>query len=134
MWANTDNLISALWENVLVTVAFFCCRGNDHLIFFGLPGRASQDVVLGFLLLAGIILSFRRFKQLSIRLVLVWFFLGWLPTLLAIEAPHPLRLIAAAPAAALLAAMGMLWLARYWPWAAPLLILWLLASGLMTFP
>jgi hypothetical protein len=133
VWANTGNLASALWDNLVVTAAFFCCRGNENLIFFGLPGRPAQDIGLGLLLLAGIILSIRLFKQMPVRVALLWFFLAWLPTLLAIEAPHPLRLIAAAPAAALLAASGALWLAQYWRWAAPLLTLWLLASGLATF-
>ena len=144
VWAFTDSwagLLKALGENLVSTAAFFCCQGNAELILFGLPSRPAQGVVLGGLLLLGVWVAWRQSEKLAYRLLPVWFFLAWLPTLLAIEAPHALRLIGAAPPAALLVALGMQTVTQKWdrfrpqkrPWLAVAFTLSLLGMGWFSF-
>jgi hypothetical protein len=136
IWAFADTpaeLVTILRENLVLTAGFFCCRGNEHLILFGLPGRAAQDIALGLLLLIGIGLCLRQFSRMEPRLLVIWFLLALIPTLLATEAPHPLRLIAAAPAMVLLTVYGMHFVAQKRRWISVVFTLWLIVGGGLTF-
>ena len=126
------DLAAALLQNVKATAFFFCCRGNEELVLFGLPGQGAHNVGLSLLLALGLGGCLAQWRRIEARLVLGWFFITWLPTLLAIEAPHPLRLIAAAPATALLVGQGTALLIRRWPRAALGVSLWFGVSLILT--
>ncbi len=137
-----SDLRRVLWENTWSNVLYFCCKGSEISLTFGLPGRPVQDIGLGLLLLLGLGLAIARSKFIELRLLWLWFIIGLLPGLLAIEAPHPLRLIASAVPSLILLALGMDFLAkkikivwRHKP-VYPLpffFVAWLFLGGFFTF-
>jgi len=104
--AGTGELARALAENTLMSLGSLCCVGNSQLLIFGALNRPAFSLGLGSLVFIGLIVAIRRSNRFEFRLLWMWLLLGLLPGILAIEAPHPLRLIVAAPAAILLLALG----------------------------
>ncbi|MEM7033529.1 MAG: hypothetical protein AAF629_28520 [Chloroflexota bacterium] len=136
IWSFADSpeaLLAAFIDNVKVTASFFCCQGNTELVLFGLPGRPSQYIVLGIFLFVGLGWSFVYFRRFDFRFLCIWFFAAWFPSLLTIEAPHPLRLIAAAPPMIMLTGYGLWHLFRQRKRAVALGVVWLCISMIVSY-
>jgi hypothetical protein len=111
-------IMAELGRNLIRTAGFFCCDGSPNPLF-GLPHYPGSHVVVLPLLIAGLIGSLRYWRFFFPRLVSIWWIIGLLPTVLAIEAPHPLRMIVAVVPTAILVALGAVylvqWLSRWRP-------------------
>ncbi len=112
------DILAELGRNTLRVLGFFCCIGSPNAIF-GLPGYfGGLSPVLTPFLFIGLILALKNWRNLFFRLVALWWLIGILPSIIAIEAPHPLRMIVAVVPTAILVAFGLIyataWLqARY---------------------
>jgi hypothetical protein len=94
-------IAAELGHNALRVAAFFCCQGSPNPIF-GLPGTPGLAMILAPFLLLGLGLAIAQWRSLFHRLLAVWWLIGVAPSIIAIEAPHPLRMIAAIPPTAIL--------------------------------
>ena len=71
-----------------------------------LPGRAATDVLTAALFTSGLLLALLRVRERRSRLLLIWFGVMLLPSVLSGAAPHYLRAAGALPPYALLAGYG----------------------------
>lgn len=110
-----DEIAAELGRNLLRVAGFFCCAGSPNPIF-GLPGYPGSPLLLLPFLLLGLGTALQYWRNLFFRLVVLWWFIGLLPSIIAIEAPHPLRMIVAVVPTAILIALGLMvtlqWLQR----------------------
>jgi hypothetical protein len=114
VWAYLDTpsaVLAELGRNLLRVLGFFCCTGSPNAIF-GLPGAPGLAPWLAPFLLLGLIIALKNWHTLFYRLVALWWLIGIFPSIIAIEAPHPLRMIVALPATAILVALGLGYVAR----------------------
>ena len=130
---NSAEILRTFLENILRSLGYFCCRGNHELLIFGSLNRPGLDLVLGLMLLTGIVLALKNLRHIENRFLLLWFALGLLPGVLAIEAPHPLRLIAAAVPAIILSAQGIVYLSKKIRWARYFFVVWILYAASANF-
>lgn len=86
--------------------------GETHLRH-NLPGRPYLDPVQAVLLIVGIVHSIRFWRKPAYVFTLVWFGVMLLPSIMSGDAPHFGRLTGAAPAIAILIAVGGTWLVDY---------------------
>ncbi len=98
-------IITELGRNIFRVIGFFGYIGSLNPIF-GLPGQPGLSILLAPFLLVGIIFTIRKWRDLPYRLVILWWFIGIAPSVVAIEAPHPLRMIVAVVPTAILVAVG----------------------------
>ncbi len=136
IWADSQSFAEiwrAVGENILRSLGYFCCSGNHQLLIFGSLNCPGLDLILGAMLLTGIVLAFKNLRHIENPFLLLWFALGLLPGILAIEAPHPLRLIAAAVPAIILSAQGIIFLSKKIRWARYLFVLWILYTASANF-
>ena len=109
---------TAVSENLGLVAGMFVLKGDVN-INHNLPGRPAYDPALGALFLIGLVVALagavgplRRLLRLSesfgrpSALVMIWFAVMLVPTLLSDGAPHFLRSMGVAPAAAVLAGFG----------------------------
>ncbi|GIK41172.1 MAG: hypothetical protein BroJett011_50050 [Chloroflexota bacterium] len=111
VWSYLDtpgDILAELGRNLLRVLGFFCCAGSPNAIF-GLPGYPGLSPLLAPFLLLGLIIALKNWRGLFSRLVALWWLIGISPSIIAIEAPHPLRMIVALPATAILVAFGLVW-------------------------
>ncbi len=101
-------------ESLVATLGMFHLRGDGNARH-NLPGAPMLDPLSGVLLLVGIVVAARRGRYGAAdgeapgagALVLAWFVVMLLPTLLSVEGvPHGLRSAGVIPALALLAGLG----------------------------
>lgn len=114
VWAYLDTpaaVLAELGRNLLRVLGFFCCTGSPNAIF-GLPGAPGLAPWLTPFLLLGLISAFKNWRNFFYRLVALWWLIGIFPSVIAIEAPHPLRMIVALPATAILVALGFAYVSR----------------------
>ncbi|MCK6628446.1 MAG: hypothetical protein L6R45_25135 [Anaerolineae bacterium] len=114
VWAYLDTpsaVLAELGRNLLRVLGFFCCAGSPNAIF-GLPSAPGLAPWLAPFLLLGLINALKNWRTLFYRLVALWWLIGISPSIIAIEAPHPLRMIVALPATAILIALGFGYVAR----------------------
>lgn len=107
-----------LGRNTLRVLGFFCCVGNVSPIF-GWPGQPGWSPLLAPFLLAGLIGAVANGRWLFHRLLAVWWLVGLAPSILAIEAPHPLRMIVTVVPTAILIALGPVYVAGFKMGAGP---------------
>jgi hypothetical protein len=105
-------ILSELGRNVLRVAGFFCCAGSPNPIF-GLPGYPGSPFLLLPFLLIGLVWAIANWRNLFLRLAALWWLVGIGPSVLAIEAPHPWRMIVAVVPTAILIALGLI-LSTYW--------------------
>jgi hypothetical protein len=101
------DIIAELGRNAVRVAGFFCCAGSPNPIF-GLPGYPGSPLLLLPFLLIGLGWALKNWRNLFMRLVALWWFFGSLPSVIAIEAPHPLRMIVAVVPTAILIALGLI--------------------------
>ena len=94
-----------LWQNILATLGVFTISG-DPLWSYANSGQPLFDWLSGLLLLGGLGLIVWQIQTPKFRLVLYWFSLALLPTILAPEAPSLIRLIGILPLVYLMIAVG----------------------------
>ncbi len=107
-------IAAELGRNLLRVAGFFCCVGSPNPIF-GLPGYPGLSPLLAPFLLLGLAIALKNWRNLFCRLAAVWWLVGVAPSVIAIEAPHPLRMIVAIPPTAILTALGLI---KALPWAS----------------
>ena len=101
------DIIAELGRNTLRVLGFFCCAGNPNPIF-GYPGYPGLSFWLTPFLAIGLIIALKQWHDFFHRLVALWWLAGVFASIVAIEAPHPLRMIVAIPPTAILVGMGVL--------------------------
>jgi len=100
------DIIIELGQNTIRVLGFFCCLGSPNPIL-GLPGWPGLSLMLTPFLLIGLIVTIKKWRHLFYRLVVVWWLIGIFPSIIAIEAPHPLRMIVAVVPTAILVGFGL---------------------------
>ncbi|MBI1876882.1 MAG: hypothetical protein HYR94_01365, partial [Chloroflexi bacterium] len=113
IWTYLDTpagILAELGRNLLRVLGFFCCTGSPNAIF-GLPDYPGLSPLLTPFLIIGFLHTLKNWRNLFARLVALWWLIGISPSIIAIEAPHPLRLIVALPPTAILVAIGLSWVA-----------------------
>ena len=104
--ATPGEVAAELGRNTLRVVGFFCCTGSPNPLF-GLLDSAGLPWLLAPFLLIGLIVCLKNWRDLFSRLVALWWLIGLTPSIITIEAPHPLRMIMAIPPTAILVALGL---------------------------
>jgi hypothetical protein len=99
-------ILAELGHNTLRVLGFFCCVGSPNAIF-GLPGHPGLSPLLTPFLIIGLFMAIKNWRNLFWRLVALWWLIGISPSFIAIEAPHPLRMIVALVPTAILVALGL---------------------------
>jgi hypothetical protein len=106
------DIAAELGRNLLRVAGFFCCQGSPNPIF-GLPYYPGLSPLLTPFLLIGLGVALKQWRDFFHRLVALWWLIGLTPSIIAIEAPHPLRLIVALPPTAILVTLGI-WDFGFW--------------------
>jgi hypothetical protein len=112
--APTD-IAAEIGQNIRRVLGFFCCEGSPNPIF-GLPGWPGLSILLMPFLLVGLIMAIKKWRHLFYRLVAGWWLIGIFPSIIAIEAPHPLRMIVAVVPTAVLVGLGLVY-SFHWLWS-----------------
>lgn len=115
VWSFLDtpaDIAAELWRNAGRVALFFCCTGSPNPIF-GLPSHPGLPLILTPFLLLGLTIACYRWRDITYRLLAVWWILGIVPSIIAIEAPHPLRMIVAVVPTAMLVGLGLLHFGRW---------------------
>jgi hypothetical protein len=132
-----QNFLTATAANGVRMLRAFYDRGDPNPRH-NLPGRPATDPLTAALFTAGLLLALLRVRERRARLLLIWFGVMLLPSVLSGAAPHYLRAVGALPPYALLAGYGGTGLAGLAParvrrWATPALAgLVLIGSGALT--
>jgi len=77
-----------------------------------LPGRPYLDPIQAFFFLSGLVVTIRRRFHPGTVFLWIWLLVMLLPSILSGDAPHFGRLVGAAPAIAIIAALGFVWLVQ----------------------
>lgn len=85
-----------LADNTLRVVGAFFTTG-DRNPRHNLPERPVNDPLLVLLFTVGVVWALMKSRQATYRLIVLWFVVLLMPTLLSLEAPHWLRMIGALP-------------------------------------
>ena len=112
-------LANTLLDSVSHTLRMFAIQGDSN---WGrnLPGRPIFDPLSAILMVLGIALAIRRFKQPAYGLVLIWLAVMIVPGLIATkEIPNYLRVTGIIPAVFVLPAIAASWLWEAWETHAP---------------
>ena len=121
--------------NVVRVVGGLFWQGETHLRH-NLPGRPYLDIVQAGLLLMGFVRGLRFWRRPEFAFLLIWFGVMLLPSILSGDAPHFGRLTGAAPAVAIIVALGSEWLVEIVAarassrWVAPALLIVLMTASL----
>jgi hypothetical protein len=102
------DIMAEIGRNIWRVARFSCCEGSPNPIF-GWPGYPGVSPLLSPFLLLGLLIALKAWRTLFYRLLVIWWFVGLAPSIIAIEAPHPLRMIVAVPPTAILIALGLLY-------------------------
>ncbi len=100
-------VIAEIGRNGLRVLGFFCCAGSPNPIF-GLPNYPGLPLLLTPFLLIGLGVALKYWRLFFFRLVVVWWLVGVFAAVVAIEAPHPLRMIVALVPTPILVALGLI--------------------------
>jgi 4-amino-4-deoxy-L-arabinose transferase-like glycosyltransferase len=131
-----------LISSTVRTLGMFSLIGPDTSRY-GLAGRPVFDVLGAAFFLIGLLASFARLRRsprqsAPYAFLIIWWLVMLAPDFITGESPHFLRTIGALPPTYIFWALGMLtlgrWLIDRWPsqvgrWAAPALVIYLVASG-----
>ncbi len=101
-----EAIVAELGRNLLRVLGYFCCVGSSNAIF-GYPHTPGLPWLLTPFLLIGLVISLKRWRELFFRLLSLWWLIGISPSIISIEAPHPLRMIMALIPTIILVALGL---------------------------
>ena len=113
------DLGQTLLDSASHTLGMFATRGDSN---WGrnLPGRPIFDPLSAILMVLGIALAIRRFRQPAYGLILIWLAVMIIPGLIATkETPNYLRVTGIIPAVFILPALAAGWLWEVWETHAP---------------
>lgn len=105
-------IITEMARNAGRVTGFFCCRGSSNPIF-GLPDYPGSHPVLIPFLLMGLAGTLVRWRSLFCRLIVIWWVVGVIPSIITIEAPHPLRMLPALVPTAILIGLGPVYFVQW---------------------
>ena len=104
----------AILDSSLRTLGMFAIRGDVYW-HSSISGRPLFDPLSGTLLLVGLGLAVRRFKEPAYGFILISLVVMFIPSLLAVQGtPSPIRAIALIPVIFILPALGTTWLWDAW--------------------
>jgi hypothetical protein len=126
-WADTrlemldgplQNLLSGnlrpVFENLSqALLAFFWPGYGDHFLAYNIPGRPLFDPVSAVFFLAGLLVCLRKWRQPAFALLLLWFGVGILPSLITGPTANTTRNLGALAAVYLLAAVGFVTIVKW---------------------
>ncbi|MEM7115210.1 MAG: glycosyltransferase family 39 protein [Chloroflexota bacterium] len=127
-------------------LAFIWPGFGDQFLAYNIPGRPVFDVITAVFFIIGLATCFWKWKRASYTFVLLWFFIGILPSLITGATANTTRNLAALPAVFMLPAIGFMQLAALGRTAGSyppnkkrqmigtaVLVVWLLFAGATTF-
>ncbi len=106
------DIITEMGRNILRIGGFFCCVGSPNPLF-GLPEYPGSHLMLFPFLVLGLMGAIINWRDLFPRLIALWWGIGLAPSIVSIEAPHPLRMVLALVPTAILIALGPIYLLRW---------------------
>ena len=111
--------VRELLASAVRSLGMFAIRGDGGW-YYNIPGRPIFDPLSALLMLIGIALVLRRFRQPAYGFIVMWLVVMFVPSLLAVQGtPNHLRATAIIPAIFILPAIGATWLWEAWEWRAP---------------
>lgn len=96
-------------HNVPRVLGYFCCLGSTT-VFNGLPDYPGLTPLLAPFLAVGFLGIVWHSRDLFHRLIGLWWLIGLAPSILTIEAPHPLRMLVAITPTAIMIALAPVYL------------------------
>ena len=116
------NPSKAVLDSALRTLGMFAIRG-DGAVDRNIPGRPMLDPLSALLVLIGIALSVRRFREPSYGFIVIWLLVMFAPSLLAIrDTPNYLRTTGIIPPLFILPALATTRLWEAWESRAPAML------------
>ncbi len=103
--AQGGGMLSSAGRNAVLALRAFYDQG-DMNVRHNLPGRPATDPLTALLFTVGVGYALLRLRDPRARLLLIWFGVMLLPSILSGEAPHYLRAAGALPPFALLVGFG----------------------------
>lgn len=111
-------------------LAFFSPGFGDQFLAYNLPGRPVLGILSAIFFIVGIVVALWRWRQPAHAFVLIWFFIGILPSLVTGATANTTRNLGALPPTYMLPAIGFVtlavWLKGQWRRQGR----WLVAGGL----
>ena len=108
-----DNAGQALFASALRSLGMFAIRGDSYWGTF-ISGRPIFDPLSALLMLMGLALAARRFREPACGFIIIWLVVMFVPNILTMDTPSSLRTIALIPAIFILPALGAVWLWEAW--------------------
>ena len=113
------NPLRELLASAIRSLGMFAIRGDGGW-YYNISGRPIFDPLSALLMLIGIALVLRRFRQPAYGFIVIWLVVMFVPSLLAVQGtPNHLRATAIIPAIFILPALGGAWLWEAWESRAP---------------
>lgn len=106
--ALSEGNIKPIWESTIATLGVFAFVGDPRWTYT-LPGRPLFDPATAVLFGIGISLALARLRQPRYAFVLIWLFVGLLPSAITPQAPSTIRLIGSLPVVYLLPGVTIAW-------------------------
>ena len=103
----------ALFDSALRSLSTFAIRGDYHWER-NIPDRPIFDPLSALLMLLGLALAVRRFRQPACGFIVIWLLVMFIPTILGEDTPYHPRLTGLIPAIFVLPALGFAWLWEAW--------------------
>lgn len=130
-----------VWENAAAAVLAFIWPGyGDSFLAYNIPGRPVFDWLTAVFFVLGLLVALWRWKRPSYALVLLWFVVGIVPSLITGPTANTTRNLAALPAVYILPVIGFVTLidgvrqrvtlSETWVWG--IVAGWLLFAGGVT--
>ena len=108
-----------LLNSAIRSLGMFAIRGDGGW-YYNVSGRPIFDPLSALLMLTGIALAIRRFREPAYGFVVIWLVVMFVPSLLAVQGtPNHLRATAIIPAIFILPALGAAWLWEAWESRGP---------------
>ena len=107
------NPIQALFDSAVRSLGMFAIRGDENW-GHNISARPIFDPLSALLMLIGMALAMRRFREPAHGLIIIWLVVLFAPTFIAIDTPNHLRSTGLIPAIFMLPALGAVWLWEAW--------------------
>ena len=108
------NLGQAIFDSAFRTLGMFAFKG-DAGVDKNIPGRPLFDPLSALLMILGVVVAVRRFRQPAYGFLIIWLAVMFAPSFLAVSGtPNYLRITGLIPALFILPALGAVWLWEDW--------------------